>query len=254
MTRYIDVEYKDNFCTIRFNRDEKRNAFSNEMSEEVLNAIAEAEKDSRAIVLSANPDTGVWSSGHDLSEIHNVRDLIDDPMFDLLNRIANCPVPVICAIDGDVYAGGFLIMLVSDIAIATERSRFCMPINKMGIPLPTYCYAFAISVLGARKAKEMFLCADLVGASDAYAQGLLNQVVPGPAQLEQRLSTVLKGIAACLPEGLAYTKSVFNAMTRDIGCDGRHVAALRPHFDHLAESPEIARRVDALISKVGRHA
>src|SRR5262249_16260712 len=151
------VEYEADICTVRFDRDDKRNAFCNAMSDEVTAAIELAERNSRAIVLAANPGATVWSSGHDLTEVRDPKDLIRDSMFDLLSRIAACSIPVICAVDGDVYAGGFLITLLSDIVVATARSRFCMPINKMGIPLPMYCYQFALAALGARKAKEMFM-------------------------------------------------------------------------------------------------
>ncbi|HGY2281772.1 TPA: enoyl-CoA hydratase/isomerase family protein [Citrobacter braakii] len=254
MTHYINinVEYTADICTIRFNRDHKCNAFSNAMSEEVLSAIRAAEKNCRAIVLTANPDIKVWSSGHDLSEIHDVKELIHDPMFDLFNGIINSPVPIICAIDGDVYAGGFLIALFADIVLATERSHFCMTVNKMGIPLPEYCYAFAISVLGARKAKEMFLCSKPIDAVDGYAQGLVNYVVTTPAQLEERLSTLLEGICLCMPEGLAYTKAVFNSLTHGMVDNLRHTPGIRQQYRNLVANPEVVHRVNALISKLSR--
>jgi len=252
MTRHILVEHKAGISTITFNRDSKRNAFCDDMSDEVLAAIAEAEQNSRAIVLTANPGAAVWSSGHDLTEIHAPRDMIHDSMFMLLQKISECPLPVICAVDGDVYAGGFLITLLSDIVIATERSRFCMPINKLGMPLPTYCYQFAVNVLGMHKAKEMFLCANLIAAGDAHVHGLVNHVVPNPAALQERLSRLLGGIAGCLPEGLAYTKAMFNALTQHTSIDTQTAASLGQRFEQLAESPAIAQRIEALIQRIGR--
>ncbi|EBZ4664293.1 enoyl-CoA hydratase/isomerase family protein [Salmonella enterica subsp. enterica serovar Bovismorbificans] len=249
---YINVEYHEDICTICFNRDDKRNAFSNAMSEEVLAAIKIAERRSRAIVLRANPDANVWSSGHDLSEIHDVQALIHDPMFELFNGIINSPVPVISAIDGDVYAGGFLIALFSDIVLATERSHFCMTANKLGLPLPEYCYAFAISVLGARKAKEMFLCARPIDAVDAYSQGLVNYVVAGPAQLDEQLSTLLEGISLCMPEALTYTKAVFNTLTQEMAANLKHIPGIRAQYRNLVVNPEVAHRVNALQDKLKR--
>ena len=253
MMQHISVEYGAAVCTITFNRDAKRNAFCDAMSSEVSAAIDRAlEQGSQAIVLTANPGTAIWSSGHDLTEIREPKDLIQDTMFVLLQQIASCPIPVICAVDGDVYAGGFLITLLADIVLVTERSRFCMPINKMGIPLPRYCYQFAMQALGVHKAKEMFLCANLMTAADVYAHGLVNHVVPDPAQLQAQLDQVLSGIAACLPEGLAYTKAVFNSLTQDASLDAPAAQTLALHFERLAESPAVAQRIEALVRKIGR--
>ena len=163
MPQFIKIEQTGPLCTITLDRDDKRNAFSDVMSEECVAALDQAVADGcTAVVLRANPSAKVWSAGHDLTEIRHPQDLVNDSMFVLFKRIIDCPLPVVCAVDGDVYAGGFVICLLSDLVVATERSRFCMTINKMGLPLPIHCYQYCVNVLGLHKAKEMFLTARLI--------------------------------------------------------------------------------------------
>lgn len=249
MPKFINVKYDNNVCIITFNRDEKRNAFSNEMSNEVLTTIQKAENKCNAIVLTANISSFIWSSGHDLTELNDINELLHDSMFDLFNGIANSPIPVICAIDGDVYAGGVLLTLFSDLVIATTRSRFCMPINKMGIPLPVSCYALAANNLGLRKAKEMFFTADLITAKDAYDHGLINNIVSNQVELMQRVNSIVNGISSCLPEGVAYTKDVFNALAMSVS-EVQKNHGIDDKFKGLSSNPKVLHRIDALLKKV----
>jgi methylmalonyl-CoA decarboxylase len=252
MPQFIKVEQTPAVCTITLNRDDKRNAFSDVMNAECMAAMDQAIAAAcSAIVFRANPSATVWSSGHDLTEIHNAADLVNDSMFVLFRRIIDCPLPVICAVDGDVYAGGFVINLLADIVIATERSRFCMTINKMGLPLPIHVYQLCVGVLGLHKAKEMFFTARPISAQDACSQGLVNHVVAGPDELSARTDEVAQAIAACNPAGVAFAKSLFNTLTHGVALAPQTLQNYEEGARQLAQSPELARRIAALVSKLG---
>jgi methylmalonyl-CoA decarboxylase len=206
MHQHIKVDQAATVCTITLNRDEKRNAFSDAMSEECVTALDKAVADDcSAIVIRANPTAKVWSSGHDLTEIHNPQDLVHDSMFVLFRRIIDCPLPVICAIDGDAYAGGFVISLLSDLVVATQRSRFCMTINKMGLPLPIHVYQYCASVLGLHKAKEMFFTARLISAQDACAWRLpsscstASRMLPSSTRRSHRITNSARSSSRRIP-------------------------------------------------------
>ncbi len=251
--QYILIDRTPSVCTITLNREDKRNAFCNAMSHEVMQAMEEAVATKcQALVIRAHATASVWSSGHDLSEISRLSDLVHDSMFQLFQKLLESPIPIICAVDGDVYAGGFLITLLSDIVIATERSRFCMTINKMGIPLPTYCYQFAMQVLGMHKAKEMFFTARLMAAEDVYANGLINHVVKNNSEMEETVHALVHEIGECNPEGVAHTKFIMNALTQHAP-DSETKQKLDQRFQQLMDSPSIMKRVTLLLEKIGRH-
>ena len=252
MPRHIKVEQAAAVCTITLDRDDKRNAFSDAMSAECIAAFDDAvSQGCAAIVVRANPAATVWSSGHDLTEIHNAQDLVNDSMFVLFRRIIDCPLPVICAIDGDAYAGGFVIAMLSDLVVATERSRFCMTINKMGLPLPIAIYQFCISVLGLHKAKEMFFTAQLISARDACSQGLVNHVVVSQDELFAKVDALVGAIAECNPAGVAFAKNMFNTLTQGVALDEATLKRYESGAQELAASPELSRRISALIARIG---
>lgn len=252
MPQFIKVEQTPAVCTITLDRDDKRNAFSDAMSAECIAAMDSAVAAAcSAIVLRANPSASVWSSGHDLTEIHHASDLVNDSMFVLFRRIIDCPLPVICAVDGDAYAGGFVITMLADIVVATERSRFCMTINKMGLPLPLHIYQLCAGVLGLHKAKEMFFTARLIPAQDACAQGLVNHVVVSQDELYARVGELVQAIAACNPAGIAFTKGMFNSLTHGVVLDAQTAKQYEEGARGLAQNPELARRIAALIGGIG---
>ena len=252
MFQHIKVDQAKTVCTITLNRDEKRNAFSDAMSEECIAALDKAIEDRcSAVVIRANPAANVWSAGHDLTEIRNPQDLMHDSMFVLFRKIIDCPLPVICAVDGDVYAGGFVITMLSDMVVATRRSRFCMTINKMGLPLPIYCYQFCAGVLGLHKAKEMFFTARLITAQDACTQGLVNHVVEHREDLLAKIDELVRALSACNPVGVAFSKGMLNAITHGPVLDPQIIRQYEQEAKRLTENPEVIRRIEALINKIG---
>jgi enoyl-CoA hydratase/carnithine racemase len=112
-----------------------------------------------------------------------------------------------------------------------------MPISKMGIPLPNCFYKVSIDTLGAHKAQEMFLRAAFITAADSYSNGLARTMsFPDPVELRVQVIRLLSGIAAYLPESLAYTKSVFNILTLHTGLNAQQENALSRRFEDLAGS------------------
>lgn len=248
---YIIVNQSPSTCTITMNRDNKKNAFCSAMSNAVIIAMEEAvSAKCRVIVLRSNVTASVWSSGHDLTEIKHPADLFHDPMFELFDRLLQSPIPVICAVDGDVYAGGFLINLFSDIVVATKRSRFCMTINRMGIPLPSYYYRFAVEVLGIHKAKEMFFTAHLLTAEDAYTNGIVNHLVEDNAAMQETVDKLAQEIASCSPEGIAYTRFVMNTLTRQHFIEEKVDQEITQRFHALLKDPSLMERVTQLLNKI----
>jgi methylmalonyl-CoA decarboxylase len=252
MPQHIKVDQTKAVCTITLDRDEKRNAFSDAMSEECVAALDKAVEDGcSAVVIRANAGANVWSAGHDLTEIRNPQDLVNDSMFVLFRKIVDCPLPVICAVDGDVYAGGFVITVLSDMVVATRRSRFCMTINKMGLPLPILCYQYCANVLGLHKAKEMFLTARLITAQDACTQGLVNHVVESHDDLFAKVDELVQALSTCSPAGVAFTKGMLNAITHGLVFDPQTTRQYEQGAKRLTENPEVTRRIEALISRIG---
>ncbi|MFX8793709.1 enoyl-CoA hydratase/isomerase family protein, partial [Acinetobacter baumannii] len=84
--------------------------------------------------------------------------------------------PVIAAVNGVAFAGGFLLAQMCDLVIAADHARFAITEVKVGrgspwaAPLPW--------LVGPRAAMEIMLTGDPITAQRAYEIGLVNRVVP----------------------------------------------------------------------------
>lgn len=91
--------------------------------------------------------------------------------------IRDSNAPVIAAVNGICQAGGLLIAMMADIAVASERATFRVPELLRGIPDATYAAALPAHV-GLAVARDLLLSARTFDASEAHRIGLLSRVVP----------------------------------------------------------------------------
>jgi len=216
MSGHTRFEIARHVATVTFDRDEKRNAFHHAMAEEVLARIDTAEREgARVIVLRANPGARVWCAGHDLGDLRPDSDPTrsGDPMLRLFDRVLDTPLPVITVVEGAVYAGGLILNVVADLALATPEATVTMTANRLGIPFTPEMYAYWISVLGMHRVKELFLTAAPMPAEEAKAAGLFNRVVSRD-RLDATLEAWIEPMLACSPQGLADTKAQLNLLAR----------------------------------------
>ena len=100
--------------------------------------------------------------------------------------------PVIGAINGPCVTGGFELALACDFLVASERAAFADTHGRVGVMPAGGMSVFLPQVLGVRKAKEMSLTGNFMGAHEAFARGLVNHVVahdellPGVAEARGR--------------------------------------------------------------------
>jgi methylmalonyl-CoA decarboxylase len=248
--QFIKYNVQNEIATITMDRDEKRNALSDAMSNDMINCINVAQKDKvRVIILRANPGVPVWCSGHDLADIPVDIDFDDNPLKSLLERIEDVPIPVISMVEGGVYAGGVLIAMSSDIVIAADNARVVVTGNKMGIPIPTNIYAYCLKVIGLHKFKELLFTASAITAQDAYAAGIYNHVVECE-KLETFTYGLARKIIVCLPEGIADTKLQLNKLAQTTGLSSEDIAIIEQHRQLLIASPDLKKGIEKLLSSI----
>lgn len=181
MPDLVQLERSGAVATIWLNRPEKLNAMSTEMVE-VLSTVVDAvgrDPSVRVVVIGGRGRS--FCAGYDLEEdsgadvsaahatlAHDLRRLME--VFDL-------PKPVIARVHGHCLAGGCDLMMMCDLAVASEDAVFGVPELKFGSAVVAMVMPWLI---GARRAKEMVLTGrDDITAAEAERIGLVNRVVPG---------------------------------------------------------------------------
>jgi enoyl-CoA hydratase/carnithine racemase len=101
----------------------------------------------------------------------------------ILNRNIWVEKPVIAAVNGAAYGGGFMLAMMCDLAVAATEARFAMPEARWSRGAP---WSVPLSrMIGERHWMELALTGDAITAQRAYEIGLVNRVVPRAALMEE---------------------------------------------------------------------
>lgn len=169
----------DGYATLTLNRPDEMNALSIEMRHELLHAFGQLEEDdSVGAVILTGGDT-IFSAGIDLEEMATLESSLFEHyskvMIESLQRIYGFRKPVIAAVSGIALGGGFNLVTVCDIVIASETAIFGHPELKLGLnPL----FDPLRRMVGIAKAKEITMLGEPIGAQEALRIGLANKISP----------------------------------------------------------------------------
>jgi len=206
---------EDSIGTIVLNHAEKRNALSQALIADLLEALAVfREKSPRVIILRAPEGAKVWSAGHDVGELpQSHRDPLgwDDPLRQLIREVENYPAPIIAMIEGSVWGGACEVAFACDLVIAADDVTFAITPAKLGVPYNLSGLLTFMNVISLHVAKEMAFTGLPVTAARAERLGIINQVVPRQ-DLKQRTYDMAKQIAQNSPLSIAVMKEELNLL------------------------------------------
>ena len=192
---------------LALNRPERRNALSLAVMREILDALDVVGQTPSARVLVIEGRGPAFSAGHDLSEIVANRDqLFYEELFstcvDMMLRLHELPQPVIAKVHGVATAAGCQLVAACDLAVAAEGTRFGTPGVKIGLFCSTPMVPVSRAV-GRKRAMQMLLTGEPIGAQTALDWGLINSVVPAD-ELDAAVDRLVEAIA----RSSAYTVGV----------------------------------------------
>ena len=139
------------------------------------------EDDLRVVVLSGAGGRA-FIGGADINHMAAMRKAEDGRAFitlvhKLCQSIRECPVPVICRLEGYTLGAGLEVAAACDMRIAADDAHFGMPEVKVGIPSVVEA-ALLPRLIGWGRTSWMLLTAENIGAAKAEAWGLVEEVVP----------------------------------------------------------------------------
>ena len=195
---------------LTINRPEARNAMNGPVREGLWEGFRRfAAEDSSQVLVLTGAGTKAFSAGGDLKEMAELGLEVPPPNWaPYLGRNIHMAKPVIAAVNGIAYAGGFLLAQMCDLCVAASEARFAITEARWGrgapwgAPLPW--------LMPPRVALELMMTADPISAERAYQVGLVNRVVPADKLREETQAMAVK-IAENAPLSVRAAKAMVYA-------------------------------------------
>jgi naphthoate synthase len=224
---YEDIRYEksaapvEGIAKITIDRPEVRNAFRPRTVVEISRALEDAREDTGigAIVLTGAGELA-FCSGGDQRVRGDSGYLAEDAagkagigrfhVTDLHVQIRRLPKPVVAMVAGYAIGGGHVLHLVCDLTIAADNAKFGQVGPKVGSFDGGFGAGLLASLVGPKKAKEIWFLCRQYDARQALEMGLVNTVV-SLADLEAETVKWCEEMLALSPFALRLLKASFNA-------------------------------------------
>jgi len=216
---------------ITINRPKSLNAFTDETVKELQAAFDDASNDRQVgMVVFTGAGDGSFCAGGDI-KWEGVRTRAQFFMDDSPNRFLRmCRKPVMAVVKGYAIGGGNHLAYECDFTIAAENAIFGQNGPRVASPADGYIVRYLVSVVGAKKAREMWMLCRRYNAQQALAMGLVNAVVPLDkidAEVEQWADELLGKSPDCIEILKATFESEIDEMAGSIR---RYVVMMNPGF------------------------
>lgn len=209
MKAAVRYERRGPVAWITIDRPEARNALSGSARDGLRTSLERFSGDDAAVLVLTGSGNEAFCAGGDLKEMAQTGLRVPPPDYvPHLGRTAHVGRPVIAAVNGIAYGGGFLLAQMCDLCVAAEHSRFAITEARWGrgapwaAPLPW--------LIPPRVALELLMTGDPIDATRAREVGLVNRVVPA-AQLHDEVQALGERIAANAPLSVQAGKAMVYA-------------------------------------------
>jgi enoyl-CoA hydratase/carnithine racemase len=184
--KHFRFEVEDGVATVTFDRPERLNALTFEVYADLRDLLAELPHRGDARVLVVTGTGRGFCSGGDVREIigalqeMGTRDLLEFTRMtgSVVQRMRECPLPIIAAVNGVAAGAGAVIALAADIRLVARSARFSFLFTRVGLAGADMGAAYLLPrLVGLGRASELLLLGDDVDAARAEEIGLTTRLV-----------------------------------------------------------------------------
>lgn len=208
----ILVETRGAVALVTLNRPRAFNALSNDLMDELTQALDAIEADDaiHAIVLTGGEK--VFAAGADIKGMKDYS-YMDAYKGDFITRnwerVSRCRKPVIAAVAGYALGGGCELAMMCDFILAADNAKFGQPEIKLGVLPGAGGTQRLTRLIGKSKAMEMCLTGRMMDVQEAERAGLVSRIVPVAELIEDAIKTANTIAAYSLPS-VMMTKECVN--------------------------------------------
>ena len=227
---------------ITINRPDVMNAFTGQTLTEMRQAVEDASTDSEVgVVVITGAGDRAFCAGGDVRWLQEVQreDARAPAPVDPHAGIEDCLKPVIARVNGYAVGGGNHLAYFADFTIASERATFAQVGPRVGSPAAGYFVAYLTHVVGAKKAKEIWMLTRRYNAQEALEMGLVNAVVPHD-KLDEEVDKWCQELMQKSPSCLKILKASFRTLYEPLREASRRnwVKEISPDFYKSGEADE----------------
>jgi len=241
-------------ATATLNRPDSRNAYSEEMAAELVDALDRAESDESVRVFVVTGAGDAFCAGGDLEAMRDRSGMFSGDPVELRDnylrglqhvprRFERFEKPTLAAINGPAIGAGLGLALMCDLRIAVESATFGIPAARVGV-IPGDGGAYLLQrVVGFAKAVELLLTAEIVEADEALEIDLITRAVPDDKLLDETESLAHR-IAGLPQKAVQTTKAaLYRCVDQDFETSLQITAALQSCIQHTDEHETAVREL-----------
>lgn len=251
MYQTLLTDLQDGILTITINRPDKLNALNKDVLSELSQVVDDiySNNDIKTAIITGAGEKG-FVAGADISEfipldVKGAENLARTNQENVLNKIEDCPKPIVAAINGFALGGGCELAMACHFRIAAENAKFGQPEVNLGL-IPGYGGTQRLTqLIGKGKAMELMMTADMIGAEEAKSLGLVNHVFP-QAELLEQTRKILQKIQTKAPIAISKVISCVNDAAKGVpqGFDNEIT-----RFGELFDTEDVREGTTAFLEK-----
>jgi enoyl-CoA hydratase len=210
-TATVRSERRGRVLVVRIEREAKRNAIDRATADGIDAALNEFEDDDELWAGVITGTTAVFSAGTDLKDGSGRTERGGE--YGVIRRRRS--KPLIAAVEGPAFGGGFEIALACDLVVASRTARFALPESRRGVVASSGALFRAMRALPLNVARELLITGAALDADRGYQIGFVNRVTEPGGALAAALE-LAEDVCASSPVSVAASLTALAAQ-HDVG-------------------------------------
>ena len=211
----VKIDYpEDRVARLTLDRPERRHALSAELRAALIDGLEQVLSDGQVRAIMITGSQGNFCAGGDISTMKDLSAEAGRARMQaghrLVRLLAYAEKPIIAAVEGYAMGAGAGIALWCDTVIAGEGAHMGFPFFRIGL-VPDYAITYTLPRrVGEGRARRILLNAMTLGAAEALAEGLIDEVVPD-SEVQSRAVAAAAEMARQPVTAVALTKKLLHS-------------------------------------------
>ena len=141
-------------------------------------------------------------------------------LFEASEAIVACRRPVVALVNGACFGGGLELAMACDWRICLGAARLGMPAARLGVVYAPAGLRRAVELMGAARARRMFVTGRPMSGEEAFALGLVDELADDHDDLWHRGLRAGEDIGACSPVAVAGIRAIIRAIEAETAGGG----------------------------------